>query len=164
MNLDVGGARAPEPGYKVLDLVDGSDVDYVCPAWDTPIEDGIVQKLRARHFFEHLTPEEARQTLMEWRRILAADGVITVTVPNLLYHAKQLTMPGMSEFVPEHTNYEHAINSIYGWQDRGEHMGHKWGYTSVTLVEVFRAAGFAVEAVECRECDICIEARKANHA
>ena len=160
MKLDVGGGRAPAPDYKVLDLIDGPHVDYVCPAWDTPIEDGVVEELRARHFFEHLSPEEARQTLAEWRRILAADGVITVTVPNLLYHANQLTMTGMSEFVPEHTNYEHAINSIYGWQGSGEYMGHKWGYTAITLAEVFIAAGFVVKPVDCRACDICIEARK----
>lgn len=160
MNLDVGGARAPEPGYKVLDLIDGSDVDYVCPAWDTPIEDGIVQKLRARHFFEHLSPEEARQTLMEWRRILAADGVITVTVPDLLYHAKQLTMDGMSEFLPHETNFDHAISSIYGWQDRGKHMGHQWGYTPTSFVALFEAHGFHAELVDCRACDICMEATK----
>lgn len=162
MKLDVGGGRNPAEGYKVLDIVDGPHVDYVCPAWDTPIQDGVVQELRARHFFEHLSPEEARQTLQEWRRILAPKGTIIVTVPDLLYHAKQLTMGGMSEFLPEHTNFDHAINSIFGWRDHGEHMGHQWGYTMLTLTDAFVRAGFAVERQQSRECDICIRARKAS--
>lgn len=162
MRLDVGGARNPEPGFKVLDLLPGDHVDYVCPAWDTPIDDNAVKYLRARHFLEHLSPAEARATLVEWKRILAPGGVAFITVPNLLYHAKQLSMPGASEFLPHVSNFEHAINSIYGWREAGEHMGHQWGYTPQTLKQLFEEAGFICTPLECRECDIYVEVRKGG--
>jgi predicted SAM-dependent methyltransferase len=160
MRLDVGGGRNPEPGFKVLDIEQRKGVDYVCPAWDTPIDDGAVHELRARHVFEHFSPEEARKVLTEWHRIVSNDGEIEVIVPDLLYHAKQLFMTGASKFLPHETNFNHAINSIFGWRDHGEVMGHKWGYTRVTLAELFEQHGFEVRFVADRECDIHIRARK----
>lgn len=160
MKLDVGGGRNPAPGYKVLDIEQREGVDYVCTAWDTPIKDGAVTALRARHVFEHFSPEEARKVLREWYRILAKDGSIEVIVPDLLYHARQLTMPGMSKFLPHETNFNHAINSIYGWRDHGETMGHKWGYTVETLKALFHGHGLGVTLLDDRECDIHIVARK----
>lgn len=160
MKLDIGGHRNPEPGYKILDIVQAEHVDYVCPAWDTPIEDGAVSEIRARHVFEHFSPYEAEKVLREWLRILKPGAHATVTVPNLKYHARQLTMPGMSEFLPHVSNYDHAINSIYGWQEHGYFMGHKWGYTEDTLISLFVNAGFNVKTLPCRECDIMLEAHK----
>lgn len=160
VKLDVGGSRNPKSGYKVLDVLWAEHVDYVCPAWSTPLKDGEVTDLHARHFLEHLSPAEARKTLKEWMRIMAPDTVAEVTVPDLLYHARQLTMPGKSEFLPHETNFNHALSSIYGWQEHGDFMSHKWGYTPQTLRELFRKAGFEVTVVEIRACDICIRARK----
>lgn len=160
MKLDVGGGKNPKPGFKVLDLMAEGEVDYACPSWATPIKDDEVTELNARHFFEHLSPDEARKTLKEWYRIMAPGAKATVTTPNLLYHAKQLSMPGRSEFLPDRTNFEHAINSLYGWRDFGEFMGHQWGYTPETLIKLFKSAGFEVKELPCRACDILVEARK----
>ena len=87
-------------------------------------------------------------------------AVATITVPDLKYHCMQLFMSGQSEFLPEHTNFDHAINSIYGWQEHGKEMAHKWGYTAETLVTLLREHGFEVKMVPCRACDICVKARK----
>jgi predicted SAM-dependent methyltransferase len=159
IKLDVGGGRNPEPGFKVLDIVSAPHVDYVCPSWDTPLEDRSVASLRARHFLEHLTLAEAVATLKEWHRIMLPDGAIDVTVPDILYHAKQLTMEGQSDFVP-HSNFDHAMASFYGWQKKGEAMAHKWGYTPKTLVKLFLDSKFDVVLMPCRACDIVVHARK----
>lgn len=159
IKLDVGGGRNPEPGFKILDIEQRPGVDYVCPAWDTPLEDNSVSEIRARHFLEHLSLAEAKSTLKEWLRILVPDGFATVTVPNILYHARQLTMSGQSKFVP-HSNYEHAMAGFYGWQKHGDTMAHKWGYTPSSLIELVTESGFDVARLPARECDIIVHARK----
>jgi len=159
IKLDVGGGRNPAPGFKVLDIEDRPGVDYVCPAWKTPLKDNSVSEINARHFLEHLTLEEAKKTMVEWLRILEPGAFATVTVPDILYHARQLTMPGRSQFVPQ-SNFEHAMAGFYGWQKQGETMGHRYGYTRTTLLELMTHHGFNTIAMPSRKCDIVVHARK----
>jgi hypothetical protein len=160
LRLDVGGGRNPEPGYTVLDIEAKDGVDIVAPAWATGLGDESVAEIRARHFFEHLTLNEARRTLREWRRILVVGGTATITVPDIEYHAEQLTMPGQSEFVAGRSNFEHALAGFYGWQGLGETMGHKYGYTRGTLLKLIRRHGFECELLGSRACDVAVIARK----
>lgn len=161
MKLDVGCGGKRQDGYKHLDAVEFPHVDYVCDAWDTPIGDGEVEHIRSRHFLEHLRPNLARDTLREWQRILRLGGTVWVAVPDLLYHCKQIFLPGNSEIIPHKSNFEHAMGSIYGWESKNDLMGHGWGYTRDTLRELFDGAGFVdVELPECRACDIELTARK----
>lgn len=159
--LDVGSGAKRIEGYQYLDKVHCPGIDYACDAWNTPIPDGTVAHIRARHFLEHLTPKEVNATLIEWRRILEPKGTVWVAVPDLTYHAKQLLEPGHSEYLPHKTNFEHAIASIYGWESEREHMNHKWGYVPKTLKHRFIVAGFmniTLPPPE-RECDIILTAR-----
>lgn len=133
----------------------------MCPAWATPLEDNSVASLRARHFLEHLTFEQACKTMIEWRRIVMPDGELNVTVPNILFHARQLTMGGTSPFVPT-SNFNHAIAGFYGWQVKGETMGHRWGYTPKTLLHLFQSNRFDAVIMPSRECDIVVHARKGS--
>lgn len=161
IRLDVGGALNPAPGFKVLDIIEGSNVDYVCPAWNTPLPDSSVIELRARHFLEHLTLDEAKATAKEWLRILQVHCSAEVTVPNIAFHAKQLLLPGTSQYVPR-TNFEHALAGFYGWQGRGPNMLHRYGYTQDTLLALFQEAGFVAELLPSRECDVVIRATRAK--
>lgn len=160
MKLDVGGGRAPAPGYTVLDIEARPGVDIVAPAWDTKLAACSVEEIRARHVFEHFSLAEAKLVLIEWQRILTDDGMVTVTVPDLNYHARQMFMPGQSEFCPQRTNFEHAIAGFYGWQERGEVMGHRYGYTPEMLYQLVKEAGFRVDIEPSRACDIVVIARK----
>jgi hypothetical protein len=160
MRLDVGGGRNPEPGFTSLDIEDRPGVDIVAPAWDTKLADKSVIEIRARHFLEHLTLKEAKRTVREWWRILDDYSFATVTVPNIAYHAEQLAMDGNSKFLEGRSNFEHALAGFYGWQAMGETMGHKYGYTHGTLERLFTKAGFSVEVLGSRECDIVVIVRK----
>lgn len=161
LKLDIGGGRNPEPGFKVVDIVAGPHVDYVCPAWDIPLPDGSVAYIHARHMLEHLIPKDCQRTLLEWKRLLSSQGTVEAIVPDLLYHAKQLTMKGMSKWhPPRRSNFQHAMDSIYGRFDIGDGMEHKWGYTRATFKRVFESAGFAAALLPSRECDIRIIASK----
>jgi hypothetical protein len=158
IKLDVGGGRNPLPGYKTLDIVQLGKTDYVCPAWSTPLADGSVEALYARHFLEHLTLAEAKKTLKEWHRIMAPGAVAAVTVPDLAYHARQLFATGSSEFVKGRSNFDHAIAGFYGWQEQGEEMGHRYGYTPGTLCALFAASDFETSMEPSRKCDIVLRA------
>lgn len=164
MKLEVGAGGSPRPGYKHLDVVPGRDIDFVCPAWKTPLADGSVEEVYARHFLEHLSPAEADRTLREWLRLLAPGGAAHVVVPDLAFHGAQLLMKGDSEFFARKkvSNVTHALCSIYGWPgEKG--MRHRWGYTPATLRALFVGHKFAeVRLVGCRACDIELRARKAG--
>ena len=153
MKLEVGAGKNPKDGYEHLDLYPGKHIEYVCSSWNTSIEDNTVTEIYARHFFEHLDKDEAIKTIIEWKRILSKNGVINLIVPNIIYHAQQLLMPGKSKFV-NISNFEHGLAGFYGWSAGG--MQHKMGYTKETLRQLFESFGFVVHFNTCRECDIDI--------
>jgi predicted SAM-dependent methyltransferase len=165
MKLHIGCGKRFIEGYKHLDILDFDHIDYQCPAWDICEKDDSFEEIYSRHFFEHLNPFEVKQTLTEWRRVLKPGGIIHMVLPNIEYHCKQLYMPGRSPFLPNISNYEHAIRSIYGWVDNTDenlsHMEHKWGYTRVTLTKTLNTYGFKnVRFLPCRECDLDVIAEK----
>lgn len=160
IKLDVGGGFRPASGYKILDCRDAPGVDYVCPAWETPLEDGSVSEIRARHFLEHLSPKECELTLREWLRIMEPNAFATVTVPNIEFHASQLTMPGKSAYHPTSSNFEHAMAGFYGWHHQGPGFEHKWGYTRASLISTLVSAGFSAILLPSKEHEVIAHARK----
>jgi len=158
VRLDIGGGRNPAPGYIAVDLV--SSADIVCDATNVPLIDGSVSEIKARHVLEHLDKSNARKALREWFRLLIPGGFCVVTVPDLEYHARQLLDPdGRSQFVNT-GNFEHAMAGFYGWQEKGAHMEHRWGYTRKTLTAEMAAAGFAVKDQISRACEITLRGTK----
>ena len=161
MKLEIGSGKHSRRGYEHLDIDrNAPHVEYIGPAWNVPTKDNIFEEIYARHFLEHLSPEEADDTIIEWRRVLRVDGIIHVIVPNLEFHAKQLLMKGNSKFV-NGSNFRHAMAAFFGWQGRGDNHYHYWGYTPKSLVELFDKHGFKnTKLIKCRECDIEIKVQK----
>ena len=154
--LEIGGGPDPQRGYKQLDVVSRPHVDYVGHAWKIPTADNSFSEVYGRHVFEHFSPYEAGKALEEFKRVLISGGKLHLIMPNLLFHMKQLTMPGMSKYVPM-TNLDHALSSIYGHQTvhpNEPEMCHKWGYTPASLAKLLLDHGFKAKLIECRECDI----------
>ena len=154
--LEIGGGPKPREGYEQLDVVSRPHVDYVGHAWKIPTADNSFSEVYGRHVFEHFSPYYAGKALEEFKRVLISGGRLHLIIPNLLFHMKQLTMPGMSEYVPM-TNFDHALSSIYGHQTvhpNEPEMCHKWGYTPTSLVKLLLERGFKAKLIDCRECDI----------
>lgn len=82
--LHIGG-QVRTAGWEVLDANPGACVDHVGNAADLSVfSDGSFEQLYASHVLEHFDyHEQLLKTLMEWRRVLAPNGSLCVSVPDL---------------------------------------------------------------------------------
>lgn len=112
------------------------------------LEDASVDAVYSSHNIEHVWLFEVQQVLREFRRVLRPDGFLVVLCPDM-HQIAQAILDGFLE----KTLYEspagpiRAIDVIYGYQpdiEAGNHyMAHKMGFTSDTLADHLRVAGFA---------------------
>lgn len=82
MKLHIGGAQ-PKEGWTILDIDPRPEVDIVSQADAIPLPDGAASAIYASHILEHFPLTKAAPVLHEWRRILADDGLLMVSVPDL---------------------------------------------------------------------------------
>ncbi len=63
-------------------------ITYVCNAWniDQHVEAGSVNEIYSRHFFEHLTFAQADKTARFWKKVLKDAGLVTMIVPDMIFH------------------------------------------------------------------------------
>lgn len=136
MRLHIGSGPLALAGWTNVDVAAYPGVDVVLDARERwPFED--VELIFAEHFLEHLTLSEGLAFLRECRRVLAPDGVLRLSTPNLdwvwLTHYKP-----PSQLTPD----EQLIGCLeinrafHGW-------GHRFLYNVRTLELALRAAGFA---------------------
>jgi len=139
MNLHIGCGDTRIEAFVNVDTRETPATDLVAPAWELPVSDASVDYLYTRHMLEHLSPADARRALQEWRRVLAAEGVLHIVVPDIAFHARQLL--GLSR--SGHANQEaHALAGFYGWQRDPEYDVHRWGYTPASLARLLGECGF----------------------
>ena len=83
LRLHVGGEEV-KPGWKIVNIQPGPDVDYVGSCTDlAPFADGAVAEIYASHVLEHLGYKtELPRALEEFRRVLRADGRAMISVPD----------------------------------------------------------------------------------
>lgn len=121
----------PYPGVdRVLDVTLGlpfSDVEY----------------LFAEHLLEHLAYDDALNFLRECRRVLAPDGTLRLSTPNLDWvlrtHYQPELWKGDTDAVHDCFNLNRAFK---GW-------GHQFLYNRQSLAATLRLAGFGV-VEDCR--------------
>jgi len=160
MKLNIGAGHKSKTmiGYRSVDINPALKPDICATAWDLKeVASNSVDEIYARHFIEHLTPEQLGITFMEWKRVLKKSGIIHLIFPNLAFHCRQIFMSGMSQHVPSATNFNHAMASIYGWincTNANPFMEHKWGYTPTSFAQRAQELGFQPDFKECRACDI----------
>jgi predicted SAM-dependent methyltransferase len=113
----------------------------VAAAWSlASFEAGSVGYIYSRHMLEHLSCVDARRALTEWRRVLAADGILHVVVPDIAFHARQLLGLVRSDSADQEA---HALAGFYGWQRDMENDVHRWGYTPASLARLLGEHGFS---------------------
>jgi predicted SAM-dependent methyltransferase len=82
VKLHLGGTQ-PKDGWTILDIESRPEVDIVAPADAIPLPDRSCTAIYASHILEHFPLAKAAPVLHEWRRVLADDGVLMVSVPDL---------------------------------------------------------------------------------
>ena len=82
--LNVGCGRCYHSDWTNIDLVaNGPEVRQYDLRRGLPYVDGSFDALYHSHVLEHLSPDDARQMLLECRRVLRVGGVLRVVVPDL---------------------------------------------------------------------------------
>ncbi len=86
LKLHIGG-KEPHPDWKILDVEERPEVDYICDASSLDIfSDESVDVIYASHVLEHFyynIEHELVRTLNEWHRVLKPGGKLLISVPDL---------------------------------------------------------------------------------
>jgi predicted SAM-dependent methyltransferase len=145
------GDNTPREGFRGVDIRQYPHVKYVCNAWEIidHVPANSVAHIYSRHFFEHLTFEQADKTIGAWKTILKDGGIIEMIVPDMLYHIAQWLDPDRrSRIVPGKTGLsfqEHAQRGFWGHQREGMTNTwdlHKSGYDWPLLRDFLDHHGF----------------------
>jgi predicted SAM-dependent methyltransferase len=171
--LDIGcGDKEPKNGFVGIDIRKFDHIDYVCTSWEINkyFSDNIVDEIYSRHCFEHLTYYQADLTLNSWYNALKKGGKLNIIVPDLEYHFKQVTNTSWfepSDSLSKVSNIQHAICSIFGWQNESVDGAvwdiHKSGYNFELLKLKLESFGFTdITRLEDEKYNLNIEAHKGE--
>lgn len=82
--LHIGG-KEPQDGWEILDIQSRPGVDHIGDAADlSRFADATFQRIYASHVLEHFGyMERLQQVLAEWFRVLAPQGELMLSVPDL---------------------------------------------------------------------------------
>ena len=136
LRLHLGSGQAPIKGWLNLDIQALPGVDRVLD-----VRDGLpfanVASIFGEHFLEHLELEEGLACLAECRRVLADDGVLRLSTPNLDWVFA--THYRMGQWASD----ADAIADCFGLNRAFHGWGHRFLYNRPMLFAALRAAGFS---------------------
>lgn len=137
MKLHIGGEE-PHPDWKILNVQDGPDVDYLGNCTDlSEFDDASIEAIYASHVFEHLDYQtELLEVLAECHRVLQAGGELMVSVPNFGVLCQLFAAEGITEI-----QRFRIMRMVFGGQT-DEFDYHKVGLIEEFLVNYLGRAGF----------------------
>ncbi len=159
--LNVGsgaqGSGLYPPGFDAaawreirLDADSNVKPDIVAPANDlSAVEDASMDAVFSSHCIEHLYLDQALPALMEWKRVLKAEGFLLLVCPDLQAAAEMIAKDQLFDLAyagirPYDIVFSHQGLVAQG-REAGHHfMEHKSGYTLTALLQLVAQAGFAV--------------------
>jgi predicted SAM-dependent methyltransferase len=136
LRLHLGCGQSPIAGWLNVDVQALPGVDRVLDVRKgLPFEN--VASIYAEHFLEHLDVADGLACLAECRRVLAPDGILRISTPNLDWvlatHYRYGNWPAEEDAIADCFQMNRAF---HGW-------GHRFLYNRQLLVAALRAAGFA---------------------
>jgi len=133
--LHVGCGEKVIPGWINIDSRKLPGVDFVLDVRKgVPFER--VAAIYAEHFLEHLTLDEGLAFLAECRRVLAADGILRTSTPNLDWVLASHYRVGQPISDEERVvDCFRLIRAFHGW-------GHRFLYNRSMLSASLQASGF----------------------
>src|SRR5260221_6665066 len=137
MKLNIGGI-ATAPGWTTLKIRAGPQVDIVGDGIDLGrFATASVDEIYASHMLEHLGfRDELPRALAEWHRVLVPDGLLRVSVPDLMTLCRLFVDPNVSQPVRDY-----VVRVLYRSQEDA-HDFHKMGFTLDSLSAHLTTAGF----------------------
>jgi ubiquinone/menaquinone biosynthesis C-methylase UbiE len=132
-----------------LDIDPTVKPDIVASMTDmSPVASGSMDALYSSHNIEHLYAPEVPTALGEFRRILAPDGFVVITCPDLQAVAAAVVQGNLTKpLYKSPAGPISAIDILYGFRPalaQGNlYMAHRTGFTDESLADALRDAGFA---------------------
>ncbi|MDH3210777.1 MAG: methyltransferase domain-containing protein [Burkholderiaceae bacterium] len=137
MKLHIGGREA-QPGWKLLNIQAGPEVDYVGDISDlSEFENDSLDEAYASHVLEHVPQARMLDTLKGIHRVLTPGGKFMISVPDLDVLCHTMISPHASAEVKFH-----AMRMIFGGQvDANDY--HYFGWTYQFMHSFLGMAGFS---------------------
>jgi len=136
VRLHLGSGQSPIAGWINIDVQQLPGVDRVLDVRrGLPYEN--VAAIYGEHFLEHLELEEGLACLVECRRVLASDGILRISTPNLDWVLASHYRYG------QWTAEDEAISDCFRMNRAFHGWGHRFLYNRQALSAAFRAAGFS---------------------
>jgi predicted SAM-dependent methyltransferase len=139
MKLHIGG-RETHPEWKILDVEQRPEVDYIGNASDlSQFEDESIEAIYASHVLEHFyyaLDYELAFTLTEWHRVLKQGGQLMISVPDLRALCWLYSRPDI-----DRQERFHIMQMIFGGQTN-EYDVHKVGFDFDILCLYLAEVGF----------------------
>jgi SAM-dependent methyltransferase len=139
----------PEWTEVRLDIDPAAKPDIVASMTDmSPVADGSMDALFSSHNIEHLYAPEVPTALREFRRVLAPDGFVVITCPDIQAVAAVVAEGNLTKpLYDSPAGPIAAIDTMYGLRSalaKGNfYMAHRTAFTDETLAEALHEAGFA---------------------
>ena len=133
--INIGAGAMRLEGWLSLGLEVGHDVQ--CDVRKLPFDDDSVDAAMAIHVLEHIQRWEARDTLVEWRRVLKPGAKLAIELPELSRCCRN---------VLDNPDARYGVWGLFGDPSyKNELMTHKWCWGESELVKELRAVGFKVK-------------------
>lgn len=122
-----------------------ADIRYADATRHIPLPDASLEALYSAHMLEHLHPDGARAFLREARRVLRAQGVLRLAVPDLqLLVTQYLTHRDADALISGSllaTPVRHGVKGLLRQVIAGDRH-HLWMYDGRSLCRLLEEAGF----------------------
>jgi len=142
VKLNIGCGKQRLDGYTNIDKYPTDAADIISPAHELKYADDSVDEILSSHMIEHLIQTELDLALAEWFRVLKSGGKLVIRCPNFELYVKEY-LEGNEEY-----KAGWGLINIFGWQDRGEGMLHRTGFTVSRLAKLVGHYGFTVQRCE----------------
>jgi predicted SAM-dependent methyltransferase len=138
LRLHIGG-KTPHPDWTIVDVLPGPHVAHVGSCTDlSAFGDDTVAEIYASHVLEHLGYQsELMHALREFHRVLAPNGLLCVSVPDLRVLCGLFVEPELDA-----QERFHVMRMMFGGQLDAADF-HKVGLTEEFLSQYLAATGFS---------------------
>lgn len=133
VKVNIGCETRLRPGYINIDRDGHPGVDIVCDAAKIDLPDGCAEEVYASHILEHFTHDQTVPVLKEWRRLLAPEGLLKISVPDFARAMELYSKAGLSDWL---------VYFIWGDQ-KSRGAFHYTGFNEQRLTDCLKVAGFS---------------------
>ena len=152
-----------------VDLNPDVEPDFIADVRDlSQFDDNYADGIFCWHVIEHLYTHEVVPTLKGFLRVLKPGGFAVIGTPDLHVAAYQVVMGNIDKPIyMSGVGPIYAVDMLYGFRPEiasgNYYMAHKTGFTSTTLADALKEAGFAKASVHAENYGLTAMAEKERN-